>query len=196
VSIQYLWINRERPRLFSRRWIKAWTKRVVCVPALFKLLIRRTSLKIKGARLGNLTVLSPAFFNGPLKRLQIGSMSSIGRVFFHLHDNILIGDHVVINDGVTLLTASHHLDSPEWQMFAKSIVIGDFAWIAIGAIILPGVKIGKGAVVGAGAVVSKDVPDFSIVAGNPATLINKKRCNNLTYNPVRFIACYEAWLGH
>ena len=182
--------------MFSAKWVRTWAKRVVRMPALIMLLFRRTSLCMRGTRLGALTVLSPSVLNGAPKLLQVGTMSSIGRVFFHLHENIYIGNHVVINDGVTLLTASHHVDSPEWCQFAKPITIDDFAWIATGAIILPGVKVGRGAIIGAGAVVSKDVPAFGIAVGNPAILINKKRCVDLNYNPVRFIACYEAWLGH
>ena len=107
-----------------------------------------------------------------------------------------IGNHVAIIGGVTLLTASHRIDSPGWQQFVKPIVVEDLAWIATGVTILPGIRIGKGAVVGAGAVVSKDVPDYGIVVGNPAMLLNKKRCINLNYNPAHNVACYEAWLGH
>jgi serine acetyltransferase len=196
VSFRYLWKHRQRSKFLSKKWIKAWAKRAVRLPSLVMLLVRRTSLYLRGATLGDLTVVSPCILNGTPKHLKIGSMSSIGRVFMHLHADITIGNYVAINDGVTLLTASHRIDSPDWQQFVKPIVVEDFAWIATGVIILPGIRIGKGAVVGAGAVVSKDVPDYGIVVGNPAMLLNKKRSINLTYNPVYNVACYEAWLGH
>ena len=55
-----------------------------------------------------------------------------------------------------------------------SVVIGDYAWIGGGAILLPGVTIGEGAVVGAGSVVSKDVPPYSVALGNPARVIKER----------------------
>lgn len=194
--IKYLWKNRKYHRIFSYRWIILWGKRIKTFFPLLKIFFRVEVLRMKGAKIGALTVIAPSIFNGRAARLKIGSMTSIGRISAHLHENIDIGDYVVINDGVSLLTASHSIDSSEWRQFAKPIIIGDYAWVATNAIILPGVRIGRGAVVGAGAVVTKDVPDFCIVVGNPAIAISKKRCVNFTYNPVSFIACYEAWLGH
>jgi maltose O-acetyltransferase len=74
------------------------------------------------------------------------------------------------------------------------IVIEDFVWIGTGAIILPGVRLGHGSVIGAGAVVSKSVPKSAIVVGNPAKSIQKTRCENLNYNPCEFLAENRAWL--
>ena len=63
-----------------------------------------------------------------------------------------------INDGAVLLTATHSLTDPAWSLTIDPIEIGAYAWIAMNAIILPGVSIGQGAVVGAGAVVRRNVP--------------------------------------
>ena len=66
------------------------------------------------------------------------------------------------------------------------MIIGDYVWIGYRAIVLPGVTIGNGAVVGAGAAVSKDVPPFTIVAGNPAHAIGERPTQinyNLSYQP-------------
>ena len=63
------------------------------------------------------------------------------------------------------------------------------------ATILPGVTIGYGAVVGAGAVVTKDVPPLAVATGNPATLRLDVRPRDLDYDPVIFLASYEAWVG-
>ena len=57
----------------------------------------------------------------------------------------------------------------------KPIIIGDDVWIGTCSIVLPGVKIGKGSVVGAGSVVTKDVPDYCVVAGNPARIIKQRK---------------------
>jgi acetyltransferase-like isoleucine patch superfamily enzyme len=108
---------------------------------------------------------------------------------------ITIGSKVCINDGVQLLTASHDVRDRHWSMRAAPIVIGDYAWIATGAVILPGVRIGEGAVIGAGAVVTRDVPDRALAVGNPARVRRDARALELRYNPNRFVALFEAWLG-
>jgi maltose O-acetyltransferase len=112
-----------------------------------------------------------------------------------LHDHIDIGDRVVINARVTLLTASHRVRDPRWSTYSKPIVIDDYAWIATGAMVMPGVHIGRGAVVGAGSVVREDVPDGAIVIGNPAKVVSSGRLGDLDYSPVRLSAPMEAWLG-
>jgi maltose O-acetyltransferase len=89
---------------------------------------------------------------------------------------VRIGDRVAIAPRVTLVVSSHPNFS-RIQPFVKCvhgyIEIGDDAWLGTGCIILPDVRIGKGAVVGAGSVVTKDVPDFAVVAGVPAKPIKK-----------------------
>ena len=87
---------------------------------------------------------------------------------------ITIGDDVQIGPNVQLLTPTHPLD-PElrrakWEA-AEPIVIEPNAWLGGGVIVLPGVSVGENAVVGAGAVVTKDVPTNVVVAGNPARVI-------------------------
>ena len=89
---------------------------------------------------------------------------------------IEIGDHVLLGPGVHLYTATHPLDSAERRRgleLAKPIVVGDDAWLGGGAIVLPGVTIGARAVVGAGSVVTRDVPADETVAGNPAGTIDR-----------------------
>jgi maltose O-acetyltransferase len=84
---------------------------------------------------------------------------------------IEIGDHVLLGPGVHLYTARHPLDSAERRRgleLAKAIVVGDDVWLGGGAIVLPGVTIGARVIVGAGSVVTRDVPADTRVAGNPA----------------------------
>ena len=131
---------------------------------------------------------------GNKRNLSIGAFTFIGRVELALHAPITIGNRVCINDGVKLFTASHDVSDPEWKHVKASIVIEDYAWISTNAIVLPGVKIGRGAVVGAGAVVSKEVAAGDIVAGNPARILKKKRSEELTYNPCEFLAANQAWI--
>jgi maltose O-acetyltransferase len=156
--------------------------------------LRRYFFVRKGALISETAEIGIVDFAGNKKNLKIGDFSSIGRVHIALHDTVIIGNKVCINDGVKILTASHDVNCSKWTQNSKPIIINDFAWIATDAIILPGVTIGKGAVIGAGAVVRKDVDDFNIVVGNPAFSISKKRTKALDYNPCEFLASNSAWL--
>lgn len=89
---------------------------------------------------------------------------------------VSIGNDVLIGPQVGIYAASHPLDPAmraEGYEFARPITIGDGAWIGGHASILPGVTIGRGSVVGAGSVVTHDVPDGCVVAGNPARIIRR-----------------------
>lgn len=91
-----------------------------------------------------------------------------------------ISADVSIGPEAALLTLGHDPRSPTFADRGGPVSVGDRAWIGFRAIVLPGITIGEGAVVGAGAVVSRDVPPFVIVAGNPARQISR-RCETLTY---------------
>jgi len=157
---------------------------------------RTTELKRRGARIGQGTVLSALRLSGKPALLYIGSNSFIGRIDIQLQAEVEIGSHVCINDGVRLITASHDIRDPDWTTVAKAIRVLDYAWIATGAAVLPGVTIGRGAVVGAFAVVSKDVPDYAVAAGNPVRIRESIRSRDLRYSPTRFLAFQTAWLGN
>ena len=193
--LAHLWTNRRVEIIGSRDWIKLWAKRLLTSPKLMITIARLAWLRSRGANLAKPIFISPSIFNGKLRNLEVGTDTFIGRVELHLHDRIHVGTSVVINDGVRMLTASHEVNDSQFRQVTGPISIGDHAWIAMSAIVLPGVSIGKGAVVGAGAVVSRDVPDYGIVVGNPAKLLDKQRDARLLYNPLRFVAAYEAWLG-
>ncbi len=87
---------------------------------------------------------------------------------------IVLGSHCTVSQYAHLCAATHDYDDPEFRLVPKPIGIGPRAWIAAGAFIGPGVVVGEGAVVGARAVVVKDVPQWTVVAGNPATEIRKR----------------------
>ena len=89
---------------------------------------------------------------------------------------IYIGDHVKIGPNVQIITVNHPLDPIERRSGIEQgqpISIKDDVWIGAGAIILPGVTIGKGATIAAGSIVTKDVAPRTVVGGNPATVIKK-----------------------
>jgi acetyltransferase-like isoleucine patch superfamily enzyme len=120
------------------------------------------------------------FLNG--RKVFIGDRNVInfGCLFDGRHYSIRIGADVSIGPEATLLTLGHDPQSPHFADKGGDIVVGDRAWIAYRAIILPGVTIGEGAVIGAGSVVTKDVEPYTIVAGNPAEIV-KKRSRALKY---------------
>jgi len=194
MTIKYLWVNRERPAVFSRRWFVVLAKRLLQFKALFVILFERQRLILSGVSVGALSIVKCRLI-GRRVNLKVGSSSFLAEsAEVVLHDTVEIGCCVVVNDGVRILTASHDVQSTSWQQVSNPIYIEDYAWIATGAILLPGVRIGKGAVVGAGAVVGRDVDPFSVVIGNPAKKVSE-RVGNLKYNPVAFCAPYEAWVG-
>lgn len=87
---------------------------------------------------------------------------------------IVLGDNATVSQGAKLCTAGHDITSKIMELTYKPIVIGANAWVAGWAIVLPGVTIGEGAVVAAGAVVTKDVEPWTVVGGNPARFIKRR----------------------
>ena len=179
----------------SKAWIKAWTKRGVGLGSLIGVLSRLYRLRAGGAKIGMPVFISPCKLNGSASRLSIGAGTFVGRVELHLHESITIGKNAILNDGVTIFTASHDLNSPEFVTTKRPVSIGNYAWVASGAIILPGVCIGEGAVVGAGAVVAKNVPDRGIVVGNPSRILLKQRTAKFDYVPAFLVSSVRAWVG-
>lgn len=193
-SFNYLWNNRAKFNPGSKSFYRAWGKRIFSFHELFYMNWRRNTLIWTGATIDPRAEIGKVNIIGHKNLLTIGPCSFIGRAFIALHDRVEIGERVCINDDVKILTASHDVLSSTWEQTKKEIIIDDYAWIGTGALILPGVRIGRGAVVGAGAVVSKSVESGAIVAGNPAKPISKKRCISLDYNPCEFLSANRAWL--
>jgi acetyltransferase-like isoleucine patch superfamily enzyme len=195
ILISDYWKKRVRQFNSAGCWARVWAKRLVCLPSLLRTEYQMWSIRRRGGLIGRFTFVSPVRLNGNPKNLQIGSSCFIGRIFLNLHDRIEIGNHVCINDGVTLFTASHDVRDAFWTQVASPIRIADYVWIASNATILPGVSIGRGAVIGAGAVVTKNVPAGAIATGNPAAFREGVRSEALEYSPVAFLAVQRAWIG-
>lgn len=141
--------------------------------------IRTHMLRISGINIGHGTVIwETPMMHGDgdiLSRLSIGNRVAINiGCFFDLNDQIHIGDQVGIGHEVMILTTSHKLGTAirrNGDLLKAPVTIEAGVWIGARSIILPGVTIGRGAVISAGAVVNKDVPPNSLVAGTPAKVI-------------------------
>lgn len=127
---------------------------------------------------GHQTILKGYYKN----RLSIGSGSWIGaQCFLHSAGGLHIGKDVGIGPGVKMITSyhgDHGLDRPIMSnpLEFAPILIGDDSDIGINTTILPGVSIGRGVQVGAGAVVTENMPDYSVVVGVPARVVRTRQC--------------------
>jgi len=114
------------------------------------------------------------FLHGHKIHLGKRNVINFGCLFDGRKFHIRTGDDVSMGPEAAILNLGHDPQSPDFADRGGDVVIGDRAWIGYRAVILPGIKIGEGAVVGAGAVVTKDVEAFCIVAGNPARKIGER----------------------
>jgi acetyltransferase-like isoleucine patch superfamily enzyme len=94
---------------------------------------------------------------------------------------LTIGSNVNISNEVMIWTLHHDYNDADFASTGQAVIIEDYVWLCSRSIILPGVTIGKGAVVAAGAVVTKNVEPYTVVGGIPAKQI-AKRNENLTYD--------------
>ncbi len=116
------------------------------------------------------------------RKVSIGSDTVINQgCMLYTTGGLIIGEHVSISAGVWLITGSHDMNDPRFIAFYKPIVIGNYAWIGMRATILGGITIGEGAVVMAGAVVTRDVPPYTVVGGVPARVITQRTLTNPSY---------------
>ncbi|MUP44552.1 putative colanic acid biosynthesis acetyltransferase [Gramella sp. BOM4] len=107
--------------------------------------------------------------------LKMGRYTALGpRVSIYNLSNLTIGDNTVISQDVYLCGGTHDYTNSKLPLLRKTIDIGSNVWICAGAFIGPGVRIGDGAVIGARSVVLSDVPEWTIVGGNPAKYIKKR----------------------
>jgi maltose O-acetyltransferase len=136
--------------------------------------LRRTLCEQLFGRGGDTVWMQPPFFCDYGSNIELGE-----RVFFNFNCVVLdvcrvrIGDFTLFGPAVQILTPLHPMDAAlrRKQEFGKPIDIGSDVWVGGGALIMPGVRIGARTVIGAGSVVTRDVPDGVLAAGNPCRVI-------------------------
>lgn len=144
--------------------------------------VRRFFYRIFGMKIGKGSTIhmGASFYN--IKNIKIGEDSIIGEgVVLDGRDLLVIGDHVDIASEVMIYNAEHDVQSSTFNAITSFVEICDYVFIGPRAIILPGIKINKGAVVAAGSIVTKNVEEFSIVGGIPAHEIGKRKIHDLSY---------------
>jgi acetyltransferase-like isoleucine patch superfamily enzyme len=143
---------------------------------------RVVALRALGATIGSEVYIGARVrVRGP-SNLTIGDGSSLGgRLVIESWLPVVFGKDVLVNDDVLFLTGGHDVDSPTFASRGAGLTIGDHAWLSQRIIVLPGAHIGECAVVGAGSVVTKPVPAYTVVAGNPARKIGERARHEYTY---------------
>ncbi len=129
---------------------------------------------------GSDVIIKSRCYFGNGDRLSVGNRSQLGQNA-RIGGEVNIGDDVIMGPDVIIMAISHefsNIDIPinkQGQAEDKEVIIGNDVWIGTRAIILPGVEIGDHSIIGAGSVVTKSFPPFSIIAGVPAKLIKVRK---------------------
>ncbi|MDR2955363.1 MAG: acyltransferase [Prevotella sp.] len=122
------------------------------------------------------------------KGLTIESGCSIGpNVRLDARKGLIIRKNTTIAADSVIWTLQHDYNDDNFKTIGEKVIINEYAWICSRSIILPGVEIGRCAVVASGAVVTKDVPDYAIVGGVPAKIIGQREKKDYKYSPYHIL---------
>lgn len=159
--------------LFFSRYIMNYI--IAFCPFLF---IRKIYMKIFGVHLGKRSIIDMGYFILSPNKLHIGNHCHINhQCMLDARGKIVIGNNVSISHYVKLISAGHNYNSINFDYVEAPIIISDNVWIGINATILKGVTINEGAVIAAGAIVTKDCEPYGVYAGIPAKKIASRNPN-------------------
>ena len=185
-----LWLHESNGALFLGKAVSLQHPQLISVvrSVIIEDYVRIDALSHQGVILGdNVTIAKFATIQctGVIRSLgiglRVGNNSAIGAYsFLGAQGGITIGDDVIMGPRVSFHAENHRYEDPDTPIrlqgeTRQGIVVENDCWIGAGAIILDGVRIGSGAIVAAGSVVTKDVPAFAIVAGSPARIIKQRK---------------------
>jgi acetyltransferase-like isoleucine patch superfamily enzyme len=142
--------------------------------------IKSTFLRLFGAKVGRDVVYYPGIRLGNPLGLKLGDNVDLAwGIIITTGGKVEIGDRTLIGYGSKILSTNHRIPAEKGKIFSsghnkKPVTIGPDCWLGSNVVVLSGVNIGAGSIVAAGAVVTKDVPEYSIVGGIPAELIKKR----------------------
>lgn len=133
---------------------------------------RRFLLRLFGAKVSSTAHIYPRVIIWAPWNLEIGELVGVADdVVLYTQARITLADHVTVSQEAFLCTGSHDYSVPQFPLWTAPITIKQNAWVAARAFIHPGVLVGENAVVGACAVVTRNVPAGAVVAGNPASVV-------------------------
>lgn len=176
----------------ARVWIGAvvgWTYNAV-IGRLPSRKLRSLYLRIWLTRLdkGAGVQIGCRFLNGRKVSLGPRTVINFGCMLDGRRYPIITGRDVSIGPEAAILTLGHDPQSPDFDLRGGPVMIGDHAWIGYRALVMPGVTVGEGAIVAAGAVVTKDVAPYTIVGGNPARQIGTRN------RELKYLLSFRPWL--
>jgi acetyltransferase-like isoleucine patch superfamily enzyme len=146
--------------------------------------LRQLWLRMIGTQIGSGTIVFRGTTVFGAEKLELGERVHVGfRVVLDARGGIKVGNDVTISSDSQLLTAKHDPQSSGFERQVAPVVIESHAWVATRAMVLAGVTLGRGAIVAAGAVATRDVAKDTIVAGVPAKEIGARR-SDLSYRLV------------
>jgi putative colanic acid biosynthesis acetyltransferase WcaF len=133
-------------------------------------------LRLFGAKIGEGVYVKPRVRVKFPWLLTVGNHCWIGEdVWIDNLAAVTIGSSVCISQAAYLCTGNHDWTTPNMKIFARSIKLEDGSWVGARSTLCPGVKLGAGSIAAVGSVVQRDIPDFEIWSGNPATFVKKRQ---------------------
>lgn len=180
-SVGYLWVHGTTVYRWASAFILEYLVNGI-VPHIPFWCLRKLLLRGAKVRIGKKSFIMRKNYIMGANRLLVGDYSDInGGCLIDARGGISIGDDVSISHQAKLVTGSHQVNSPDFAAYYHPIIISNHVWLGVGCTVLSGVSIGEGSVVCAGAVVTHDVPPFTVVAGIPAKPI-RMRNTDLRYH--------------
>ncbi len=142
--------------------------------------LRRIAARTIFRRCGAGVIIKSRAYFGRGTNVEIGNRSQLG-IRLRADSDFVVGDDVVMGPDVVIMCWSHRFDRVDVPINqqgpgeVRPVTVGDDVWLGTRCILLPGVSVGNHAVVGAGSVVTRDVPEYAIVAGVPAVILRDRR---------------------
>lgn len=190
--LPFAWIDGHRGNSIAGKWMASpyllmekmtrgglsrWM--IIDVGRIPSVSVRRSFYRLLGAAIGSHAVIHYGSEIRCPKRLEIGKGSIVGdNAILDARCGLVIGRHVNISSNVSIYTLQHDYRDRKFHCNVEQrrmkVEIGDRVWLGANVIVLPGVTIGEGAVCCAGAVIAKDVPPFSVMAGIPAQQVRER----------------------
>ena len=145
---------------------------------------RRRAWVALGAQIADNVAIGPGVVMRFPEKVKVGAGSKLGgRVWIDSWGEVTIGSNVLLTGDIDLLSTQHVVDDPKLKGDRRSVTIGDYVWLALKIVVLPGVTIGNYAVIGTGSVVAGDIPEYAIAVGNPARVVKERARIEYTYVP-------------